>query len=437
MRALLLFLIVIGSLPVILMKPHIGILMWSWISYMNPHRISWGITDNMQLAQIIGITTLAGWLLSREPKRLPMTSVTVLMAAYALWISLTTLFALNPDDAYAKWEQTTKILLMTFVTMSLMLSRERIHALVWVIAVSIGFYGIKGGLFTIVTGGEFRVWGPPDSFIRDNNAIALALVLTVPLMRYLQLTTGYWYVRWGLWGAISLSLLAILGTYSRGGLLALAAMVATLLIKSRRKFLMLCFVVPVLVFGFHFVPEQWWERMQTIKTYEEDVSAQGRLYAWGFALEVAADRPLVGGGFNVFWSHDIWRKYNPYAPEDDLGKGAHSIYFEVLGEHGYIGLVLFLLLGIAGLATGTWVIRRSRDRPDLLWARDLATMTQVALIAYAVAGTFQNLATFDLYYHLLAIMAVTRQVVADRLSAEPTAQTTLVERRVGQPAPLR
>ena len=88
-------------------------------------------------------------------------------------------------------------MLMTFISMILINSRERVHALVWIIVASLGFYGAKGGVFTLLGGGEQRVWGPANSFIADNNALALALIMTLPLMRYLQLQSKSPYIRWG------------------------------------------------------------------------------------------------------------------------------------------------------------------------------------------------------------------------------------------------
>ena len=82
----------------------------------------------------------------------------------------------------------------------------------------------------------------------------------------------------------------------------------------------------------------------------------------------------------------------------------HSIYFEVLGEHGWIGLTIFLSLVLTALLTCSRIVKLWRDRPDLKWASDLAKMMQVCPVGYAAAGTFLNLATFDLFYHILTII---------------------------------
>jgi len=418
MRSLLIILIVFGSLPLVLIKPHVGILLWTWISLMNPHRMSWGLVEYIPLAVVIGGATLIGLVVSRETKRFPVSTVSVLLIAYTLWLCFTTIFALNPAGASDSLTRALKILLMTFVTMILINSRERIHALVWVTALSVGFYGFRGGVFTVLTGGNYRVWGPPASFLEDNNSLALAMAMVLSLLRYLQIHTTQRVVRWGLIFVMVCTLIAILGTYSRGGFLGLGATVAALIWKSRHKTVAMAIIAPIFAAALLLAPQKWWDRMQTIETFEEDPSARARLNSWAFGLKVAQDRPIIGGGFGVYWSKEIWAKYRPDLPVDSLGRAAHSIYFDTLGEHGYVGLVLFVMIGLAGIRTGTWIIKRTRDRPDLVWAHDLAGMLQVSLVAYATAGAFLSLALFDLYYLCLALLVVTRAVVARSLESE-------------------
>ena len=410
MRDFLLTLVIFSSIPIIFVKPHVGVLVWSWIAYMNLHQFTWGFALNFRFAFLVGVATIVAWLISREPKRIPWNGTTASLAAFAVWISFTTLFAIYPDEAYSKWDRAIKILLFNgFVTLALMRSRERVNALIWVIVVSIGLYGVKGGVFTLLTGGHYLVWGPPHSFIADNNALALALVMIVPLMRYLQTTTQARWIRWGLGAAMMFCLIAVLGTHSRGGILALAVLCLVLWWKSRKKLVISLAIGVTLAVAVIFMPDEWTSRMETIKTFQEDPSVQARFNAWGYALDVTTRSPIVGGGFGAFLGNK---------PDDDrlvIGTNAHSIFFEVLGEHGYVGLALFLLFGIGGLRTGTWIIRNTRNHAELLWARDLAAMGQVSLITYAAAGSFQNLAFFDLFYHIVVILVLVKFLVVEAL----------------------
>lgn len=413
MRDVIVTALVGGSLPVILFRPWIGILVWCWISYMNPHRLCWGFAITQPYAAVVAATTLIAMFISAEPKRIPWTRETILLAIFILWMTFTTLFSMNPAEAWPYWEQVMKIQLMTFVTLMLIQTHERLQGLVWAIVVSLGFYGVKGGLFSYLTGGSFRVHGPTGSFIGDNNDLAVALVMTLPLMWYLQLHSERKWIRRGLILAMLLTLLSILGTYSRGGFLALVGMCGFMWLKSRRKLLTATALLVSLPLLISFMPDRFLERMSTITEYKEDGSALGRLNAWQFAWNVATEQPVTGGGFRVF----IPELFHKYAPMPDEYHAAHSVYFLILGEHGFVGLFFFLLLGLLAWRTGTWVIRTSRYDENLTWAGDLAGAVQVSLVGFAIGGTFAGLSYFDLPYHLLSILVLLKRFVQNEVAA--------------------
>src|ERR1700741_2374909 len=108
--------IVLGSVPITLVRPFIGILVWFWLSLMNPHRLAWGYAVEFRVALVTGIATLLGWVVSQEAKRPPNSFVIWALAGFTLWLSLAALFAIHPESAIPKWEEIIKILLMTFVT---------------------------------------------------------------------------------------------------------------------------------------------------------------------------------------------------------------------------------------------------------------------------------------------------------------------------------
>ena len=418
MRDVLVTLIVFGSLPLVLARPYVGILLWSWLGYMNPHKLSFGFAYDFPFALCVGIVTLLGLLISREPKRLPMTGLTVTWLVFIAWMCLTTLYALFPELAVVQLEKVLKIQLMTFVTIVVMTSRERLRALVWVIVVSLGFYGVKGGIFTILTGGDFRVWGPPTTFVEGNNEIALALLMILPLMQYLRMTSDNRWVRWGLLAAMVLCGFSIVGSQSRGALIGGLAMVAFLWFKGKRKLLTglaLLAIVPALVL---FMPQTWYDRMHSIETYQQDESAMARIYTWRLALNVANDRAL-GGGFEM-WSEQTFQRYSP---DNTMPHDAHSIYFKVLGEHGWLGLALFVAIGLFAWRTGSWIIRRARGHPDLRWLSDLARMIQVSLAAFAAGGAFLGLSYFDLYWHFVAMLVIGKVLVRQALADVPARVT--------------
>lgn len=418
MRDFLIVLIVLGSVPVILVRPYAGILMWFWISLMSPHMLAWGYAQQFRVALVVGAATLISWFFSREPKLPPNLTVTYALAAFTLWVSLAAVFAIHPEVAVPKWQEIIKILAMTFVTMCVVQSRERIHWLVWVIVFSIGFYGFKGGIFAILTGGTYRIYGPSGTFIEENNALALALIVLLPLMQYLRINSANQWVRHGLLAGMGLTVVSILASYSRGALLGLTVMIGFFFLKTKHRLVTIIVMAGVLGAGLMLLPEEWYTRMHTIEHYDKDDSAQGRFDAWTFAYRLALDHPLVGGGQLVGQDSQLFRHY---VPRGLSARAAHSIYFEVLGETGFVGLGLFLFLLIASFRAGSNIIRLTRDRPDLAWARSLAAMIQVSLFGYAVTGAFLSLGFFDLYYALVAVIAVTQLVVRREIAKSPQA----------------
>ena len=426
MRDILVFLIVFGSLPFILRRPYIGVLMWVWISVMNLHTQGWGFATTFPFAAIIAGVTLVSLVFSRDSKNLPLIPVIWVFIAFVFWMNVTTITALHPDLVYEQWNKVMKIMLMSFVALMLIKTKQHIQLLILIMVISLAYYGVKGGIFTIIGGGVDRVWGPAGTFIEGNNELALALIMTIPLMHYLQMISPNKWVRHGLTAAMLLCSAAAFGSHSRGALLAIVAMGAFLWLKSRQKFslgFLMVLTIPVLVMS---MPEKWAERMDTINAYEEDASVQGRFNAWWMAFNLARDHPLTGGGFEVTTPELFFR----YAPDImDLPRAAHSIYFQVLGEHGFAGLGLYLLLGFLTWRTGSWVIRNTAKRKEYLWAFNLATMIQVSLVGFAVGGAFLSLLYFDVPYYLMAAMVATRILVERELKEK--ASSVIVEKRTG------
>jgi len=320
-------------------------------------------------------------LISREPKKIPWTRETVVLVIFILWMVITTSFSVYPILAWPQLEKIVKIQLMVFVTMMLMQNKERLNLLVWVMALSLAFYGVKGGIFTIMHGGVYHVRGPERTFIGGDNEMGLALIMTIPLLRYLQLIAARVWLRYAMTAAIMLSALAAIGSQSRGAMLGMAAMGMFFWLKSRNKLFTSLLAAVAAALILMTMPQQWFDRMATIKTYQQDQSAEGRINAWKMAFNLAKDKPL-GGGFEVFQPG----MFAIYAPDPGDVHDSHSIYFEVLGEHGFLGLFLFLTLGLMTWRTASWIIKRARGDPENRWAADLAAMAQVSLVGYASAG---------------------------------------------------
>lgn len=400
MRDLALGIAMIILIPLGLVHPWMGIMNWTFISLASPHRQTWGAIYDAPLAMLTAAATLLGLLISKDPKRLVLKGPIIWMAIFTIWMLITYPFSLDQHSGENAdlLTKVMKIMFMNLVAVAVLSTRKQVDVLIAVCALSLGIYGVKGGIFTLSTGGSFRVQGL-GGFLGGNNEMALALIMVVPLLYYLRsITQNRWYRR-GLGLAIFLTCLAAIGSQSRGALLAIVAMGAAFIYRSQTRWRALLPFLAIVLFITMFMPESWWMRMDTISNYKEDGSAMGRINAWYLAWNVATHN-FFGGGFYLE-SNEIFARYAPDPTDIHV---AHSIYFQVLGQHGFVGLFLFLGMWISTWRTSRWISTNSPSPNDQMLAR----MIEVSLFGFAAGGAFLNLAYFDGPYYLMIALAVLR-----------------------------
>lgn len=413
-RAIIVLAILFWGISKVFAHPYVGVYLWTWVSLMNPHKLTWGVLNHQPFAQIIAGVTVIGLVTGKQKKLNIWSPQTYSLLLLVIWVCFTTLFAVNPVGAISELDRFVKIQIFILLSLALISDKQKLDGFIWVITASIGFFGVKGGIFTILSGGGARVWGPDGSFIAGNNEIALAMLMVLPLMRYLQLQSTNPWIRRGLVAAMLLTAIAILGTQSRGALLGIIAIGAFFWWKSPYKMGSTVMVGVIAAVVFLFMPQSWWDRMNTIQNYEQDGSAQSRMNSWWVAFRMANDS-ITGGGANMF-TPAVFRKY---APNPDIVFDVHSIYFEMIGEQGWIGFFLFMMLAFLTWRSCSKMINAYKNQSDLKWVSDLAAMIQVGLIGYYVSGAFLGLAYFDLYYDLIAVT-----IIAAKLAQQAALQTS-------------
>ena len=405
MRDILVVAIVMVAALAALRRPWIGIMLWTWLSIMNPHRYTWGFAYNAPLAAIAAASVLLGLLMTKDRESPFKASPVTWLVVFMVWMTISWLMGLDPAGDYAQWKKVMKIDFMVIISLMLLHRKQHIFALMWVCAGSMALLGIKGGIFTLMSGGDFHVWGPPGSFIEDNNEFAAALVMTIPLLRFLQLQLHKAWARHGMTAAMVLCAASALGSQSRGALLAISAMAFYLWWNSKSKFRVGLALLVVSVPLIMFMPDSWVNRMATIDNYQQDASAMGRISAWWSAWNSAFHYPF-GVGFNGA-RPELFALYSPYQTGAGV-RAAHSIYFEVLGNHGFVGLFLFLGLLAATWRAAGWLKRQKFSAPETLWCSALGMLCQVSLAGYAVGGAFLSLSYFDLPYDVMVMVVLTR-----------------------------
>jgi putative inorganic carbon (hco3(-)) transporter len=422
MRDLLFTAVFVLLLPICFFRPWIGILVWAWIGFMNPHRLGWGYARNLPVALWVGGAVLLGLLFTKDRKPIPRSGTLLLMYLLLGHFCLTTFFSMVPERPWLHLEMVFKIILMTVVSTVLIYGKRRIELYVSVIALSIGFYGFKGGIFTFVTGGLYRVRGPEDSFIASNNDLSLALVMIIPVLVFLARDLSKAWMRYGLRLTALLSIVSAIFSYSRGALLGLGVILPQIFIKSKRKIGLILLLMPALYLFMDFAPEKLFYRAETISTYDQDGSAMQRLQAWSVSWNLACERPIVGGGFDISYLPDsVWMSYadRKYDQWGNVARASHSIYFQILGEHGFVGLALFLSLLLWALLELQKIKKAAAHAKDCDWIMNYANAIQIGLTGYAVSGAFLSLAYFDLFYAFVTLAPI--------LKRELEAKTSFVE----------
>ncbi len=410
MRDAIVLAIVLGAAPICLVRPYVGVLMWFWITLLNPRGYVYGLAAELPLAVIIAVPTLIGVLFADTNRRF-LPKQMVWFFAFWTWMVVTYLHCrMDPvlgDHQMESWRQlldVSKMLLMTFVAVLLVTSKERLRYLFLLTAACLGILAVKGAIWGILTGGASRVYGTQRSFLADNNDFALALNMTLPISFFLARQETNRKLRFVLWTFFVGSIISVILTYSRGGLAALAVVLAVLSIKAQRK-LLAVFLAGIFAFGLlTFTPEHWQERMSDTFIHGQiDDSAQDRLAVWQYAWNLAQAYPVTGGGFECF-TPALFAKYEdrPFPSDQYAALGPHSIYFQVLAEHGFVGLFLFFALLVSTLWTTVRMKRVAGQYPGMEWMKTYCDIVQAGIFAFLIGGAFLGRAYSDLYFELIA-----------------------------------
>ena len=338
-------------------------------------------------------------------------------------------FQHHAADTWERYDFVTKVMLMAAVMIPITSSFQRLRYVVLTVAGCFGFYVLKSLPFIIATGGAHRVFGPEQSMIADNNDFGLALNMTLPFYFFLAQTETKRWVKRFFGFLFTITVPAIFFTYSRGALVGLISVALLMFLQSRRRFALVPVLVLGLVTALFFAPASWKARMDPSREGALDDSAQSRLNAWAYARALAADYPITGGGFATF-TPELYDRYAPTKVETVYGP--HSVYFQVLAEHGYVGPRRFICSSCfpASSPSAAWPARRDarQDREVAHYAH----MFQFSLVAFLVSGVFLGRAYFDYFFTIVAFIIILERAARDRW-----AETARLEDSTAEPAQQR
>lgn len=402
MRDALLLGIIALSLLATLRYPFVGILVWAWFVLMNPHQMAYGVYG-LQLNVIIAAVTLSSAVIHGEFRRFALDRITAFILLFAFWLSISQGFSLDPASSAVYYDRFIKLLVFAALAAQMTTDRLRFHALVWMLVIGVGFFALKGAAFTIFTLGQFRVQGPMYTIMEDNNHIGIIMATILPLILYLRAQSASKTVKTGLLALFAATIIAILGTQSRGAFVALLAFASFFWLRSSRKLSILVALAVLLVPAIAFMPAKWKERMETITEATADASFMGRVDAWIINTELAVAHPLTGAGLRNPYLPEIAASVDPARAES--AKAAHSIYFEVLGGAGFVGLAIYAALLATAFFTALSLHRRARDPASDRWTSSFGYFAQMALVVFAVGGATVSLEMWDGYLIIVALIA--------------------------------
>ena len=402
-------------------RPFIAVGMWFWTAMFFPNAWLYGMGSGIRYNLIFTGVAMLGYLTLKNKPRAQFGAIGGMIFVFFLWTTASTIMTIGLQEvAWEYWVRFLKVVLL-FVFVVLVLEKKlHIDFFIWCAVLSIGFYGGLEALKYVASGGGHMIAGFHGHALGDRNELALAFVMILPLCGYLMTEYGKQSVviRFGLLGLMGLLVTSIIGTQSRGGFVALMGLAAYMFIKSDRKILLSILTIALVAALSNIVTDEWSSRMDTIGEASDDASFMGRVTAWKLSFIMAMRHPLFGGGFKALEYFPVWsslsQDFFSYSffytgealPDPVKARAAHSVYFQVLGDHGFAGLAIFLTFLTLTFLSVRDVAIRARKRPETAWIAQLATMLQLAIFAYCLGGAALSFAYFEMLYAICGLVVI-------------------------------
>ena len=406
LRDLLILVLGAVGIPAALYNPYLGILAYSWLSFMQPQSLVWASSvRSMRLTFAVGAALVVRSLFTTGPK-VRVRGPVVPFVLFSLWMLLSAAMSHQQSSSMEFVLQFAKITVAVLLMTGLVRNRVQLKWLIIVLALCPGFYAFRLGLFLLMGGVRTHHGGPLGM---DNNDTALFVAMSLPMVTFAASEVKRKWVKRGMYGLAMMAVPAVIAGGSRGGLLAVSA--AAVLTVWRRATWWKAAVIGVLGFlaTVTLIPDMTAHRYETIRGYEQDPSAMGRIAAWRTAERMADDRPLVGIGVGM----KTWMlEYEHYRSDPlDTPRVAHSVWFSTLGGMGYVGLGLYVSIIVATLLTTRRVRLWSAGHSERQWAGDYAAMIECTIVTFMVGATFLSQIGFE-YVFAIFMLSVPLAVVA-------------------------
>ena len=406
-----LLLFTMGLLALGFKRPFLWVLAYCYVDIVAPQQVSWHLLASLPLSLIVFALAFGGWLVLDDKQGTRFTYRQAILCMLLVYAGCTTLTADFPVEAATKWGWVWKALVGAIFLPLTLRTRLRIEAVATVMVLSVGAIVISGGIKTALGGGGYgslRLLVDSNTGLYEGSTLAMAAIATIPLIWWVARHSTIFPKHWAVTAfALALSFACLLipvGTQARTGLLCMALLAMLTLRTARRKFLLTALGTIGVLIAIPFLPKSYTDRMNTIENHKADESAGTRIAVWAWTWDYAKSHPF-GGGFDSFRGNTVRYQKKVTSTDgdtaevdtsyvEDAGRAFHSAYFEMLGEQGYPGVVLWLLLLVSGL----WQMERirwkwkKRDGPDERWVAPLAQALQSGLCVYMLGALFIGIA---------------------------------------------
>lgn len=404
-------------------RPFLFVLAYAYIDIVAPQKVTWGFLAHVPVSLIAFVCAVTAWAVAEDKNGIRFSPRQFVLLLLLIYCGMTTRTADFPEEAFEKWSWVWKALIFAMFLPLTLRTRLRIEAMVLIMVLSVGVIVIGGGIKTLAGGGgygELKLLVNDNTGLYEGSIISAVAVCVMPLAlwlaRYGTIFKPGWMVRLFALGICFSCLLMPVGTQARTGLICVGVLGVMMLRSVKRRMLYIGTITALGLIAIPLLPQSFTERMSTISNHQSDQSASTRVAVWRWTIEYAKTHPF-GGGFDAFRQNSV--SYDTVQLEDaggnntaietqrieEKGRAYHSSYFEMLGEQGYPGLTLWLLLHLMGVVHMELIRRRyAKDPPaELAWVTPLADALQQAQIVYLFGGAFVGIAFQPFCYMLVGL----------------------------------
>jgi probable O-glycosylation ligase (exosortase A-associated) len=418
-------LVILAVLPFMLYamckRPFIGLGLWIWTALFFPNGWLYGIASNIRFNLLFAGITVIGYCVWKHKPRFRLTATGGLVLLFFAWATASTIMGIgDPERAWDFWGRLLKTILLFGFVLAIIENKLHVDFFLWCCVLSVGFFADLEALKYLASGGSHMIEGMYGHVLYDRNELSIAFLMTLPICVYLLQEYGKRskLLSMALLGTIALMLVAVIGTQSRGGFVVLVALGVYFYLKSERKGLLTVLLVLVVVGMAQLVTDEWVARIQTVNAADKDASFMGRVVAWKLSFILAMQHPFFGGGFKALETFRVWSMLSqdfgslPWfytgdaVPDRDKVHAAHSVYFQLMGDHGFFGLGIYISFLVAGFLKARNIVKIARRHAVPDWIPRLATALQLTMFAFCLGGSSLSFAYFEMIYAVIGLLIV-------------------------------